>query len=72
MPSAPASLRNAFLNLVEDETSGDAACQLTSQLLECDDVLPYEYCEILELPSGTTFGQAAAKVRSTLGCAAAG
>jgi hypothetical protein len=68
MPTAPAPLRNAFLDLVDDETQDAAACDLAAQLLECDDVLPFEYCEILGLPAGTTFGQAAARLRAGLGC----
>ena len=66
--SAPAHLRNAFIDVIEDDTRGDAACQLAEQLLECTDPLPVEYCEMLDLPAGSTFGQAARKVRITLGC----
>jgi hypothetical protein len=65
---AAAALRNAFLDLINDDTQGDAACRLAAQLMDCADVLPYEYCEMLELPAGTTFGQAAERVRTTLGC----
>jgi hypothetical protein len=64
----PASVRNAFLDLINDETAGQAACDLAAQLLECADELPFEYCEILELPEGSTFAQAAQQIRATLGC----
>jgi hypothetical protein len=66
--SVPAALRNAFLDLINDETQGEEACRLADQLTECEDVLPYEYCEMLELPEGSTFAQAAHKVRDMLGC----
>ena len=66
--SVPASVRNAFLDLINDETEGQAACDLAAQLLDCTDELPFEYCEILELPQGTTFAQAARHIRATLGC----
>jgi hypothetical protein len=66
--SAPAHLRNAFIDLIEDETQGDDACRLAGQLLNCTDVLPFEYCEMLGLPAGSTFARAAQQVRATLGC----
>jgi hypothetical protein len=66
--SVPASVRNAFLDVINDETQGAEACGLAAQLTDCTDVLPYEYCEILELPAGSTFGQAARKVQASLGC----
>ena len=69
MGSVPASVRNAFLNLIDDETAGPAACELAAQLLECTDELPQEYCDVLELPEGSTFGVAARRLRATLGCA---
>jgi hypothetical protein len=64
-----AALRNAFLDLIEEETQGEAACRLTEQLSACTDTLPIEYCEMLGLPEGSTFAEAALKVRATLGCA---
>jgi hypothetical protein len=66
--STPAALRNAFLDLIEDETRGEEACRLAEQLLRSTEVLPYEYCEMLELPQGSTFGHAARKLRTELGC----
>jgi hypothetical protein len=66
--SVPANLRNAFLDLIEEEMRADEACQLAEQLVGCTDVLPYEYCEMFELPEGSTFGAAALKVREALGC----
>lgn len=65
---APAHLRNAFIDLIEDEAHGESACQLAAQLMTCVDPLPFEYCEMLDLPVGSTFAQAAHKVRATLGC----
>jgi hypothetical protein len=64
----PATVRNAFLDLIEDETPGEDACRLASQLMTCMDVLPYEYCDVLELPEGSTFAEAAHKLRGVLGC----
>jgi hypothetical protein len=64
----PAHLRNAFLDLLESDARGEAACHLAKQLSGCTDVLPFEHCEILELPAGSTFAQAAAAVRALLGC----
>ncbi|MCA1645350.1 MAG: hypothetical protein LC797_07740 [Chloroflexi bacterium] len=66
--STPAHLRNAFIDLIEDDTQGEAACQLAAQLMECSDPLPVEYCEMLDLPMGSTFGHAAHRIRATLGC----
>jgi hypothetical protein len=66
--SAPAPLRNAFLELIENDARGQAACALAAQLSGCTDVLPYEHCELLELPAGSTFAQAADAVRAALGC----
>jgi hypothetical protein len=66
--SAPAHLRNAFIDLIEEDTQGEAACRLAAQLAECTDVLPLEYCEMLGLEAGSTFAQAAQRVRTTLGC----
>ena len=70
--SAPAHLRNAFIDLIEEDTQGDAACRLAEQLLECTDVLPVEYCEMLGLETGSTFAEAARKVRVRLGCVGPG
>ena len=69
--SVPASVRNAFLDLINDETEGQAACDLAAQLLDCTDELPFEYCEILDLPQGSTFAEAARQIRTTLGCESA-
>jgi hypothetical protein len=66
--SVPAHLRNAFLDLIENDARGEAACHLAEQLRGCTDVLPFEYCEILGLPVGRTFAQAAEAVRASLGC----
>jgi hypothetical protein len=66
--SAPAHLRNAFIDLIEQDTQGEEACRLAAQLTECTDVLPLEYCEMLGLEAGSTFAQAAQRVRTTLGC----
>jgi hypothetical protein len=64
----PAQLRNAFLELIENDARGDEACRLADQLSECTDVVPFEHCEILELPAGSTFAEAAASLRTSLGC----
>jgi hypothetical protein len=66
--SVPARLRNAFIDLLEDETQGDEACQLLKQLVASTDTLPQEYCDMLELPEGSTFGEAARRVQAQLGC----
>ncbi|HEV7662788.1 MAG TPA: hypothetical protein VGQ62_04575 [Chloroflexota bacterium] len=68
MATVPATVRNAFLELLNDDAVGEAACQLAAQLIGCADVLPFEYCEMLDVPAGTTFGQAAQHVRTSLGC----
>ena len=69
--SVPASVRNAFLDLINDETQGEEACRVVEQVSTCADVLPYEYCEMLDLREGATFAEAAAKVRLTLDCGSA-
>jgi hypothetical protein len=66
--SAPAHLRNAFLELIENDARGQEACRLAEQLIDCTDVVPFEHCEMLELPAGSTFAQAAHSVRALLGC----
>ncbi|GAC1314949.1 MAG: hypothetical protein NVSMB2_05320 [Chloroflexota bacterium] len=71
MPTVPARLRNAFLNAIEEDQEGPEACELVSQLLESDDILPREYCEMLDAPEGTTFGAAAQAMSMRLGCAQA-
>ncbi len=38
--SIPAHLRNAFIELIDDETEGEEACQLLSQIVGSTDVLP--------------------------------
>jgi hypothetical protein len=66
--SVPAHLRNAFLELIENDARGEDACRLVDQLIDCTDVLPYEHGEMLELPAGSTFAEAAQAVRAMLGC----
>jgi hypothetical protein len=66
--SAPAHLRNAFIDLIEDDSRSDEACRVAAELADCSDLLPMEYCEMLGLDTGSTFGQAARSVRKTLGC----
>jgi hypothetical protein len=68
MASVQAQLRNAFLELIENDARGEDACRLAAQLCGCSDVMPYEHCEILDLPAGSTFAQAAQAVRAFLGC----
>ena len=68
--SISAALRNAFIALIEDDRAGDQEpCRLIEQLLPSTDALPQEYCEMLELEVGSTFGDAARKVRADFGCA---
>ena len=66
--SVPPRLRNAFIDLLEDETQGDEACQLLKQLVASTDTLPQEYCDMLDLPEGSTFGDAARRMQAQLGC----
>lgn len=66
--SVSAELRNAFLDVIENEREGPQACALAGQLLGCTDVLPYEHCDMLDLPIGSTFGQAALAFRRLLDC----
>lgn len=66
-----ARLRNAFIDLIENDRDGPEACALLDELVESDDVLPREYCEMLGLDDGATFGAAARAVRSQLGCPSA-
>jgi len=70
--STSAQLRNAFIDLIEEDSEGEEACRLAAQLAACTDVLPVEYCELLGLAPGSTFAQAARKVRVTLGCVGSG
>jgi hypothetical protein len=65
---ASAQLRNAFLDLIENDARSEDACRLVEQLSGFTDVLPFEHCEILELPAGSTFALAAETVRASLGC----
>ena len=68
--SVPARLRNAFIDLLEDEIHGEEACHLLRQLVGSTDTLPQEYCDMLDLPEGSTFGEAARRVQAQLGCQA--
>ena len=65
----PAHLRNAFLELLDGDPQGEAACALAAQLLGCTDPLPQEYCDVLALPPGSSFAEAARALRAELGCA---
>ena len=49
-------------------TTLEAAPGSVSQLRECTAVLPFEHCEIMELPAGSTFAEAAQTIRVALGC----
>ena len=69
MTESGTQLRNAFLALLDGEPAGEAACELAGKLQSSMEVLPQEYCDILELAPGSTFGDAARKLRAELGCA---
>ena len=68
MTDSGTQLRNAFLALLDGEPSGAAACELAAKLVASTDVLPQEYCDILELAPGSTFGEAARKLGDELAC----
>jgi hypothetical protein len=65
----PAKVRNAFLELLDSDPPGAGACELAAQLLGCGDLLPQEYGDVLGLPPGSTFDEAARRLREELGCA---
>jgi hypothetical protein len=43
-----------------------AVCWLLEQFTDCDDTLPSRECQLLELPPGSTYAQAAEDLKSTL------
>jgi hypothetical protein len=72
---APGHLREPFLDLIEATHSAapvhreppDPAVirQLTGQLWNCTDTLPGGYCQDLGLPRGSSYAQAARRLRRT-------
>jgi hypothetical protein len=60
---APGAVRGDFLDAVdrmfENGFTTRKLILLCRQLRECTDVLPGVTCELLEIPSGSTYGQAA-------------
>jgi hypothetical protein len=66
----PVELRSAFQTWVQDHPDETVQIYgeersiewLTGQLWHCTDVLPESSCNALELPRGSTYGQAARQV----------
>lgn len=60
---APGAVRDAFLDgvdhMFETGLTTRKLILLCRQLRECTDVLPGVTCEMLEIPAGSTYGQAA-------------
>ncbi len=62
---APGHLRDQFCELIESGEHGTPALQrLAGRLWNCTDTLPSDYCLCLALPGGTTYAQAARRLRS--------
>lgn len=70
---APGHLRDAFLEyldvdsesftvIVGEEERVMSLKWLTGQLWNCTDILPHEYCTVLELRQGSTYAQAVRKI----------
>lgn len=57
---APSHLRNAFLVSIE---AGTPDLTLAGRLWSCTDVLPRDACDDLDIPPGSTYAQAARRVR---------
>lgn len=49
-----------------DAGDGDRARWLLGQLWHCKDVMPSEYCEMLDLPRGSSFARAARRLKRDL------
>ena len=57
---APAELRDTFNASVED---GKPDRALASRLWSCTDIMPSEICDLLDLPAGSTYAEAAKSTR---------
>jgi hypothetical protein len=56
---APGPLRNDFLEVVESGTSGKDPRQLVGLLWNCTDVMPQAWCDLLEVPAGSSYAAGA-------------
>lgn len=71
---APGHLRNAFLECLENWAKGQKTPErerltfreLTGKLWNCTDIMPGSECDLLDIPTGSTFAQAARNVRLSL------
>ena len=55
---SPAKHWKSYRN--EDGLSAD---QLCGQVWQCTDILPRDFCEVIDIPSGSTYAQAARSLR---------
>lgn len=57
---AGGSIREAFCEAIEDAGSDAPRLRRSdwTQLWDCTDILPSEYCDDLDLPPGSTYAQA--------------
>jgi hypothetical protein len=74
---APGHLRDAFLEYLDEGSESDTVVVgeeervvplrwLIGQLWNCTDVLPSEYCSMLELEQGSTYAQAVRKIATEM------
>ncbi|MBA7632945.1 hypothetical protein ES703_40501 [subsurface metagenome] len=70
---APGHLRDAFLQYLDQGSDSDTVTVgeservvslrwLIGQLWNCTDILPHEYCAMLELRQGSTYAKAVRKI----------
>lgn len=72
---APGHLRDAFLECLENWAEGQKMPErerltfreLTGKLWNCTDIMPGSECDLLDIPTGSTFAQAAREIRRRLG-----
>jgi hypothetical protein len=79
MSHAPGHLRDAFYDSVEDGMPDEVAAEgprhdfydgqprsrrwLFGQLWHCSDIMPWELCDLLEMPQGSTYASAVQAIR---------
>jgi hypothetical protein len=58
----PGHVRDAFLEAIEDGEPSRMR-STAGKLWSCTDVLPSEYCSLLDIPQGSSYAQAARAIR---------
>ncbi|MDM7856627.1 hypothetical protein [Cellulomonas alba] len=59
----PGHIRDAFTEAIED-ADPDALWRAAGRVWSCTDILPSSCCTLLDIPLGSTYAQAARRVRN--------